>query len=79
MTTEDDGLLKPDEAAHYLGITRSRLKKHTAERELPFIEFGPHTKRYERAALDKFKADRMVPAKPASRRALGGAKRRKAA
>jgi excisionase family DNA binding protein len=57
-------LLTPAATAELLGISRYRLQLITAAGELPFIALGPHTKRYKRADVERFIADRLVMVSP---------------
>jgi excisionase family DNA binding protein len=52
----DDGWLDSKRAADYLGITHNALRKHTAERTIPFEQDAPGGKCwFKRAELDAWR------------------------
>ncbi len=55
-----DDMLTSDEAAEYLGITKSNLYKLTSSREIPFYKPGGKTCYFKREDLDAYKCSNRV-------------------
>jgi excisionase family DNA binding protein len=55
-TPSDDGWLTTRQAADYLGLTRTALHRHTAERSIPFQQDCPGGKCwFKRSSLDAWR------------------------
>lgn len=51
-------LIKPKEAAKYLGVSESMLAKDRMnEGKIPYVRIGKRTIRYDRDELDKYKKE----------------------
>lgn len=56
-----DGLMSVDElAAHLGGVSRDWIYQRTSKNEIPFVKVGRLLK-FDRAAIDKWRASRAVP------------------
>lgn len=53
-TENDDDVLTPDEAAKFLGVSTSYLRRVTRSGEIAVLAYGVRIKRYQRRELRRF-------------------------